>query len=143
MRLRLTTLLRKWLPVVLWTAIILSAANDQFSDEQTAGWLERTFGVAMPRVANVVIRKSGHVLAYAILALLAWRAHRRLAVAIAIVIGVAITDETMQAVTITREGSPFDVLLDTCGGALALAVVERRASARRDAGETPPERPLG
>jgi VanZ family protein len=120
------TFLRKWLPVIVWAAIILSAANDRFSDEQTAGWLERTFGVAMPRAVNVVMRKGGHVLAYAILALLAWRAHRSLAVAMLVTVAVAIADETMQAMTITREGSVWDVVLDVCGGLLAVVLVERR-----------------
>jgi VanZ family protein len=31
-----------------------------------------------------------------------------------------VTDETLQALTITRGGSPYDVLLDTCGALLAL-----------------------
>jgi VanZ family protein len=115
-------LLSRWLPVILWTMLILSAANDRFSDEQTAGWLERTFGMTLPRVVNVVMRKSGHVLAYAILALLARRAQGSFRIALAIAFAVSVTDETMQAMTATREGSPFDVLLDTCAAALALAV---------------------
>jgi hypothetical protein len=41
---------------------------------------------------------------------------------------VSVTDETMQAMTVTREGSPFDVLLDTCGGALALAALAKISS---------------
>jgi len=121
--------LKNWLPVIVWAAIILSAANDQFSDEQTAGWLESIFGMAMPRAINVILRKSGHVLAYAVLALLAWRAHRTNAVAMIVALTVSIADETLQAVTATREGSPFDVLLDASGAALALlalAWVRRR-----------------
>jgi VanZ family protein len=43
---------------------------------------------------------------------------------------VSVTDETMQAMTVTREGSPFDVLLDTCGAALALAVLSKWRSSR-------------
>jgi len=115
--------LKNWLPVVLWAAIILSAANDRFSDEQTAGWLERLFGMSTPQAVNVLMRKSGHVLAYAVLALLAWRAHRTYVVAMLVALAVSIVDETTQAMTITREGSPFDVLLDTSGAALALLVL--------------------
>jgi VanZ family protein len=121
---RLLRLLSSWLPVILWAALILSAANDQFSDQQTAGWLDRLFGSA-PRIVNVVVRKSGHVLAYAVLALLAWRARPSLAGAMLIVIAVAAADESMQAMTHTREGSVFDVLLDASGGLLALAVRAR------------------
>jgi VanZ family protein len=117
--------LSSWLPVILWAALILSAANDQFSDEQTAGWLDRLFGSA-PRIVNVTVRKGGHVVAYAVLALLAWRARPRLVAAMLIVLAVAITDESMQAMTYTREGSPYDVLLDACGGLLALALSRSR-----------------
>jgi VanZ family protein len=117
-------LLKNWLPVILWAAIILSAANDQFSDEETAGWLERLFGMSMPvAAANVLMRKSGHLLAYAAGALLAWRAHRTYFVAMLVPLAVSIADETLQAMTLTREGSPFDVLLDGCGAALALLVM--------------------
>lgn len=112
--------LKSWLPVIVWAAIILSAANDRFSDEQTAGWLDGLFGMALPSAVNVVMRKSGHMLAYAVLALLAWRAHRTFAVAFLVALAVAIADETMQAMTVTREGSGLDVLLDVCGAALAL-----------------------
>ena len=125
----LLRLLSSWLPVILWAALILSAANDQFSDEQTAGWLERLFGSA-PRIVNVIVRKGGHVLAYAVLALLAWRARPRVVVAILIVLAVAITDESMQAMTYTRDGSPYDVLLDACGGVFALALATLRARIR-------------
>ena len=128
------TLLRKWLPVVVWAAIILSAANDRFSDEQTAGWLERTFDMTVPRLLNVAIRKTGHVLAYSVLALLAWRAHRTLTVAILITVAMAVADETMQAMTATREGSPYDVVLDVCGGILAVALAARWRAGRGGAG---------
>lgn len=125
------TLLRKWLPVVIWAAIILSAANDRFSDEETAGWLERSLGVGLPRAVNFALRKSGHVLSYAILALLAWRAHHRLGVVLAVALTVAVTDETMQAMTLTRDGSAFDVLLDTSGALLGGALAQWWGARRR------------
>lgn len=126
--------LNAWLPVVLWAALILSAANDEFSNANTHGWLERIFG-ALPPIANTVFRKGGHLVGYAIQALLAWRARRSFALALLIAVGVAIVDESMQSMTLTREGSPYDVLLDACGALLALlcvpAVRARLASRRR------------
>ena len=119
---RMLRLIRLWAPVIVWAAIILSAANDEFSTAHTQGWLSRIFG-ELPPIANHIFRKGGHITAYAILGLLAWRAHRSLPVALAIVIGVATADETMQSMTLTRQGTPFDVLLDTCGALLALTVV--------------------
>ncbi|HUR83437.1 MAG TPA: VanZ family protein [Thermoanaerobaculia bacterium] len=114
--------LRFWLPVVLWASIILSAANDEFSERKTEGWLERTFGRLRPEV-NAMVRKTAHVTEYAILALLAWRARRTWAVPLAICLLVASADETLQARTATRTGSPRDVALDMCGAVAALVCV--------------------
>jgi VanZ family protein len=114
--------LSRWLPVVLWAALILSAANDEFSEANTRGWLDRILGDA-PRVLNATIRKGGHIAGYAILGLLAWRARRSFRVALAVALAVAIADETLQSMTLTREGSIYDVLLDTCGALLALTCV--------------------
>lgn len=122
---RMRSLLRflsSWLPVILWAAMILSAANDRFSDEETGGWLDRIFG-ATPYVINVAMRKSGHIIAYGVLALLAWRARRSFVAAMLIVVCVAVTDESMQAMTATRAGSAYDVVLDSCAGLLALIAV--------------------
>lgn len=114
-------LLRLWLPVILWAAIILAAANDRFSDEETGGWLDDVFGNLTP-VMNVLMRKGGHVAEYAILALLAWRARQTLATPLVIAAAVAIADESLQAMTVTRTGSPWDVAVDLCGALLALAL---------------------
>ncbi len=114
--------IKLWLPVIVWAAIILSAANDEFSTAHTRGWLERVFG-DVPPIVNHVFRKGGHITAYAILGLLGWRANRTVRGALLIVIAVASVDETMQSMTLTREGTPFDVLLDTCGALLALTFV--------------------
>ncbi len=56
-------------------------------------------------------------------ALLAWRAYRTLFVALAVAFVVACIDETMQARTLTRGGSVYDVLLDTSAALLALMCV--------------------
>ena len=115
-------LLKAWLPVTLWAALILSFANDEFSDTNTQGWLDRILG-GVPELVNAILRKAGHIAGYAILGLLAWRARRSIVVAMCIAIAVATIDETMQSMTLAREGSPYDVLLDTCGALLALLFV--------------------
>jgi VanZ family protein len=114
--------LSAWLPVVLWAALILSAANDQFSDQKTESWLDRLFGRVRPEV-NAIMRKSAHVAEYAVLSLLAWRARRTLAVPLLICLAVACADESLQAMTVTRTGSPADVALDMCGAVGALTCV--------------------
>ena len=117
-------ILKDWLPVVLWAAIILSAANDRFSDAQTGSWLDRLFGRTRPEV-NVLMRKGAHVAEYALLSLLAWRARRTLVTPLLICLGVAIADETLQAMTVTRTGSVFDVVWDMSGAILALMVLPK------------------
>lgn len=121
-------LLKAWLPVILWAALILSAANDRFSDRQTGGWLERLFGRIPPEV-NVLVRKSAHVAEYAVLALLAWRARKTIATPLLISLAVACADETLQAMTVTRTGSAVDVVWDMTGA--ILAVVTARELRRR------------
>ena len=128
--------IKLWLPVIVWAAIILSAANDELSSANTQSWLDRLFG-EIPPIANAILRKGGHLSVYAILGLLAWRAHRTLRGALLIVVAVAIADETLQSMTLTRQGSPFDVLLDTCGALFALTfvpAVRARLSSRARAG---------
>jgi VanZ family protein len=127
--------LKAWLPVIVWAALILFAANDALSNDTTAGWLERLFG-SPPPALNFLLRKTAHVVEYAILALLAWRAHRTFVIPLTVVLVVAIADETLQSQTALRTGNPFDVLLDLCAAMLALiAVPAVRAllSSRRDA----------
>jgi VanZ family protein len=114
--------LKSWLPVVLWACLILSAANDRFSDRRTEGALDRIFGRVPPEV-NVVVRKSAHVAEYAILALLSWRARRTLVTPLLICLLVSSADETLQAMTVTRTGSVNDVVLDMSGAVAALICV--------------------
>ncbi len=62
--------MKRWLPVVAWSAVILATSNDWFSAAHTGSWL----GVS--ETVNVVLRKLAHVTGYGILGLLALRASR-------------------------------------------------------------------
>lgn len=115
----------RWLPALVWTAVILSASNDSFSSDNTAAWLHAIAGQELPETANSVVRKGGHVAAYSLLALLLWFADRRVLRPLIIALAVAVGDETKQSFTLLREGSPFDVLLDTSSAALALLLLEK------------------
>ena len=70
------------------------------------------------------IRKAAHFTAYAILALLAYRAFvnlgRRASISLVVVALVAVLDETNQAFNPERTGAITDVFLDLSGGAAAL-----------------------
>lgn len=117
--------LRLWLPVVLWSAIILAAADSSFSSTSTSGWFERTFGFELGIWPHAIVRKSAHLFEYAVLALLAWRASRRLGIAVLVAFVVAVLDETRQSLSPSRTGSLWDVILDTSGAFLAVVAWER------------------
>jgi VanZ family protein len=118
-------LVKLWLPVIVWAAVILSASNDNFSSGHSQSWFSWLFGHEVPYDLNIAFRKLGHILAYGILGALAWRADRRFAVALLITILVASTDEYRQSLTATRTGTPWDVLLDGVGGWVGIGMVRK------------------
>ena len=81
-------------------------------------------------VLHVIVRKCGHLVEYAVVALLAFRAVRgrrpepwRLSwalAAIAIAAVFATADELRQSLTTTRTGTPGDVAVDVTGACLAM-----------------------
>ena len=116
---------RTWLPVIVWSAVILSASTDSFSSDESRGWLAPVLGIDLASTLNIVFRKFGHIAVYAILGILARRADRRLAVAVGIAVLVAITDETRQSMTLLRTGSPWDVMLDGLSAWLGILAMTR------------------
>ena len=70
---------------------------------------------------DTILRKLAHMAEYGLLWFLWWRAlgHGNPAIAAAIAIGYAITDELHQTTVQGRHGSPLDVLIDSVGIALA------------------------
>jgi VanZ family protein len=82
--LKLRLLLKYWLPVLIWMALIFSASADSHSYEHTSllvepflHWLFPQMSEAHVKAIHLLFRKSGHVTEYAVLALLLWRAIRR------------------------------------------------------------------
>lgn len=123
--------LKQWVPALVWAAVIIVASNDTFSSDNTREWLERIVGRELPDAVNFSVRKLAHLIEYAILGILAWRAERRVWLAIAFAVVIAAIDETRQGFTMTRSGSPFDVLLDTFGATIGALAVQRLSSRRR------------
>jgi VanZ family protein len=87
---------------------------------------------------DVLLRKLAHFTEYAVLTGLWWRALRGLgarfplAIAMAISLGYAATDEFHQTFVDGRRGTPVDVLIDSAGiaiAATAIAVLRLRAPA--------------
>jgi VanZ family protein len=118
-------LVKLWLPMILWTVVILWASDDRFSSGHSRGWLSWMTGQEVGYGLNIAIRKLGHLIAYGILGALAWRADRRAFIALAIALLVASTDEWRQSHTLTRTGTPWDVLLDVAGSWLGIVAAQR------------------
>lgn len=131
---------RAWLAMVLWIAVIWGLGSDQMSDRQTESrflgplidWLLPDLSLQARHAVMYSIRKTAHVVEYAILALLSihalwlsWRKPLRLTslYSAGIVTVVAIADEVHQGLTSERTSSGWDVLLDIAGGVAAIAGV--------------------
>ena len=136
-----------WLAVGLWIAVVLGLSSDRFSAESTSRflaplihWLFPTITAETRQLLLFLARKGAHVFEYAVLAALAYRAlresssaQRAAAFALALVVAVAVADETHQAMSAARTGSAIDVSLDVAGGATALLLLAgiRRLTRKR------------
>ncbi len=122
--------------------LILLASSDPLGAPQTEGWLRMIlaalFGALPERtldLVHIVLRKAGHVAAYAVLGWLSYRSargpllatpewNRRAAVfALGFSFVTAALDELHQLLTRTRSGSVWDVALDMVGTLMALALI--------------------
>jgi hypothetical protein len=138
-----TTALR-FLPPLAWSVLIAWFSGARWHGGATTPLLEPWLRALLPWAtleqiagAHWLLRKTGHVVEYAVLALL-WR--RALAGAnapppwrwpLALAVLTAALDEAHQALTPTREGRVADVLLDS--GAAAAALAAATLGARRAA----------
>jgi VanZ family protein len=126
----------RFLPPLAWSALIAWFSGAGFSAASTAPLLEPWLRAMLPwagpeqiSALHWLLRKTGHVVEYAVLALLWSRAlageprrtpWRRPLLLAALT---AVLDEAHQATTHVREGSIADVLLDTAAAAAALHAV--------------------
>jgi VanZ family protein len=146
--------LRDWGPALAWAALMSCFSTAALSSEHTAGlivpllaWLFPHAKLATLTAAHFYIRKSAHVFEYFLFSLLVlrgiragragWRWAWPLAV-MAVAAGYAALDELHQAFVPSRGPSMYDVLLDTCGAAVAQCVAWLWTLRRpaRDAGRT-------
>lgn len=120
------------LPPLAWTVLIVWFSSMSWGVSETGHlllpFLRRLVPWAGPEQIEAVhwlIRKAAHVLEYAVLAGLWWRAlapgeSRGWRVALGLSVLTAALDEVHQSTTFTRTGSVADVLLDSAGAAAAL-----------------------
>ncbi len=121
----MTGCLRRWIPPLAWMGLIFALSAQPTLPSAPEPWLD------------VVIKKSGHALAYGLLAWLYLRALRGggpasdrlrlLSLALAVAYGV--TDEYHQSFVPGRTPRLLDVLIDGLGATIALALERRRAQA--------------
>ena len=120
--LRRWPLLYYWLPLVAWMGLIFWLSSQPEPLDLPEPWQKSLVGI------------SGHVLGYAGLGILWWRAlaagqsasaRRTLALALLLTTLYAISDEYHQTFVPGRSGTPADVLIDAAGAVLGLWLVHR------------------
>jgi VanZ family protein len=136
-------LLKYWLPPLVWMLVIFSASSDTQSYRHTSRFFEPLMHWLFPQMsqANVeaihyLIRKTGHLTEFALLALLLWRAIRQprkndprpwrwdeAGLSLAIVFLYAASDEFHQVFVTLRTALVSDVIVDTSGGIIGLTVL--------------------
>ncbi len=119
-------LLRRWAPPLAWMGVIYVLSAQPSLPSAPEPWLD------------VVLKKSGHALAYGLLAWLYLRALRGKAppserlrlLSLVLAVAYGATDEVHQAFVPGRTPRLTDVLIDGVGATLAMALERRRAQAR-------------
>ncbi len=149
-------LVRAWWPAAVWLSLIVGESTDYLSSDHTSAALysvlTRLFGPINLYdflVWHHYLRKTGHVIGYAMLCLLlfrAWRmtlaAVRRWKPALLAWLGTAMVaslDEWHQTFLPSRTGTIRDVILDSTAGLIALIILllllrrRDRAAPKREA----------
>jgi VanZ family protein len=126
-----------WMPVMIWMALIFIGSTDVLSAEHTSRflvpllrWLDPQISWAALNSIQTIVRKLGHVTEYAILATLLWRAllnpkwkpSMLFAVSLVGSATFAATDEFHQSFVPSRTSSVHDVMIDSCGAMIGLAI---------------------
>lgn len=132
-------LLKAWIAAILWLIVIAIESTALLSARNTSRilypLLHYLFGMGWERfeVWHFFIRKTGHVIGYGILSILAFRAWRETfpapgnppwtmrwaSIAVLMTAFVASLDEWHQSFIPSRTGRWQDVVLDTCAGIAA------------------------
>jgi VanZ family protein len=134
------TFLKYWLPVFIWLGVIFAGSTDIFSAEHTSRylvpflrWLDPHISISTIATVHFALRKLGHLIEYAVLAALFWRALRSgtnlrarmstLFVGVWVTCAIfAVSDEFHQSFVASRSMSPLDVMIDISGAAVGLAI---------------------
>jgi VanZ family protein len=145
-------LIKKWLPVVLWLALIFYFSTDQFSSSNTSQIVGPVLDWLLPGIAvdsiywvHSLLRKLGHWSEYMVFAVLLvralrdtradWKLHHT-ALSIMFVFFYAAGDEFHQSFVPSRTANVNDVLIDLFGGICGILwMILRQERSRKDARE--------
>ncbi len=111
-----SALFRRWLPVVVWAAVIFGFSSIATLSSGLGGW-------------DLLLRKTAHLIEFGILGALLLRATRTPLVAILLGVLYAVSDELHQHYVPGRRGAPLDVAIDAFG-VLAGVLLLRRLAGR-------------
>jgi VanZ family protein len=135
--------IKYWLPLLLWFALIFAASRDGDSFNRSSRIIAPLVKWLMPGLdpdgvdrVVLVVRKCAHAFEYAVLAWLFWRAFRhsmgvapgKWSARVAFLAWLfatlyAVTDEWHQGFVPTRQGSIWDVILDSFGAAMGVGLI--------------------
>ena len=157
-------LLKAWLPAVLWMGVIYVASTDLGSAEHTSRvieplvrWIKPDASPEQFELVHFLVRKAAHLTEYAILGLLVLRAVRMssaaqtnprslrlLGIALLFSAAYAATDEFHQSFVAQRTACVQDVLIDTTGAlvGLAIASLSRRTIRKAEDDSAPNATPV-
>jgi VanZ family protein len=136
-------LVKYWLPVLVWMSLIFTASGDPGSFQHSSRIIAPILHWLFPHLSGEKVdlivfaaRKCAHLTEFAVLALLIWRVLRRpvkkdprpwlwpqARLALLWVVLYAASDEFHQLFVPLREARVGDVLIDTSGGLLGLALL--------------------
>jgi VanZ family protein len=145
-------MLKKWIPAVLWAAVIFNFSTDAFSSSNTSSVLKEILSWLVPKitteqfdVVHLATRKFGHWAEYLVLSVLLLRAlksdwrkrwqWRSVAWTLSFVLIYAVADELHQVFVPNRSAVVNDVLVDFFGGAcgvLWMYTLRKRSNAREE-----------
>jgi VanZ family protein len=133
-------LIKNWLPVFVWLAVIFLGSTDLMSAEHTSRfivpflrWLKHDISPETLASIHLIIRKGAHLSEYAVLAFVLLRAvicmtnlKRSMSILCLSVwcacVFVAVTDEFHQAFVRSRGASFRDIMIDSAGAILGLLI---------------------
>lgn len=131
---------KAWLPVIVWGMLMFAGSTNLLSGDQTSRfitpfllWLDPHMSYRTIEMVHILIRKVGHIIEYAVLAALLWRAFRRgtqwqvnlsiLFVIVSVACSLfAISDEWHQSFVPSRTPSARDVLIDVAGALIGIGI---------------------